>query len=90
MAERIARDKANTDLQKAIDRFPLNRVFVSVEDSTQGGNCLIGTQVFAQKLGIDLSVTGAVRADYIYQHRNGTEQFVLRAINQAKKRYLTQ
>jgi hypothetical protein len=88
MAQNAAREKAEKELQKAIDKFPLNRCFVSVEDSRAGGNCDIGTKNFAEQNGIDLSVTGAVRADWLYSRRNGSEKFVLRAINAAKKRYL--
>jgi len=88
MAVIAAREKAEKELQKAIDKFPLNRCFVSVEDSRAGGNCDIGTKNFAEQNGIDLSVTGAVRADWLYCRRNGSEKFVLRAINAAKKRYL--
>jgi hypothetical protein len=89
MAARAAQEKAEKELQKAIEKFPLTRCFVSVEDSLAGGNCDIGTKNFAEQNGIDLSVTGAVRADWLYSRRNGSEKFVLRAINAAKKRYLS-
>jgi len=83
------RAKNEQKLRQLCETLPLNRIFVEVNDSLNSGNCLIGTQSFASAIGIDLSVTGAVRADFIYEKRNGREGFVLKAINQAKMRYIT-
>lgn len=79
--------KAEIEINKLAEQMRLNRVFVELTDSLNAGNCLAGTQNFAQKHNIDLSIVGAVRADYLYKNRNGSEVFVLKAINQAKHRY---
>lgn len=86
--ERNLRNKQEAEYKLELQNLPLTRVFVELNDSLYAGNCAPGTHNFAKMLGIDLSVIGAVRADYLYDNRMEFEGYVNRAINHAKMRYI--
>lgn len=58
-----------------------SRVFVSVEDSLESGNCKFGTMQFISKHGIDLNKIGGIRGDYLLGIENSN--FTMRAVSQA-------
>lgn len=67
-----------------------NRIWVTLQDSLAAGNCEIGTKNFAERIGIDLTSIGAVRADYLIEQaeRIGNMSYVQRAINVAKMKHV--
>jgi len=58
-----------------------DRVFVSVEDSIESGNCKLGTLNIARELGINLNKTGGIRGDVLLSLSN--DMFTQRAIQVA-------
>lgn len=58
-----------------------SKVFVSVEDSLESGNCKFGTMQFISKHGIDLNKIGGIRGDYLLDIENSN--FTMRAVSQA-------
>lgn len=60
------------------------RVFVSVDDSLESGNCKFGTMQFISKHGIDLNKIGAIRGDYLLSIENSN--FTQRAVSNAMRR----
>jgi hypothetical protein len=87
LANKAKLEKAEKEINKLAEQMEFNKVFVELNDSINAGNCLSGTKNFAKNHNIDLNITGAVRADFLFDNRNGSEVFVLRAINSAKRRY---
>lgn len=57
------------------------KVFVSVEDSLESGNCKFGTMQFISKHGIDLNKIGGIRGDYLLNIENSN--FTMRAVSNA-------
>ncbi|GAB3024458.1 hypothetical protein GCM10027051_31390 [Niabella terrae] len=86
-ANTLKSSRINESLQNRAADIPLNRIFVSVEDSRAGGNCEPGTARFADANKIDLSKIGAVRADWLLQHAGESLVNVNRAIFAARIRY---
>ena len=69
-----------------------SKVFVSVKDSLDSGNCKFGTQEFVQKHKIDTTKIGGVRGDVLLEmvnkdesNRRYVERAVLEALKRAKK-----
>ena len=58
-----------------------SRVFVSVEDSLESGNCKFGTMQFISKHGIDLNKIGGIRGDYLLNIEKSN--FTTRAVQYA-------
>lgn len=80
-------DRASEELNRIANEIPLNRVFVSVQDSLNAGNCEAGTKNYAERKGINLSEIGAVRADWLLENKNGSEYYINKAIQGARIRY---
>jgi hypothetical protein len=85
--------KGDVKLKNISQKFNLNEIFVEYQDSLNAGNCESGTRNFANINSIDLSTTGAVRADYLVRILEETDlgrqvgKFVYKAIDSAKLRY---
>lgn len=63
--------------------------YVTYQDSLNGGNCSDGTEALANRLRVNLDITGAVRADYLLEmsEKYNLTHFAKRAIHAAKLRY---
>lgn len=60
-------------------------VFVGIEDSIEGGNCMSGTKSFCSRFGINTNIVGGIRGDKLLSL--DYSPFTRRAVAQAARRY---